>query len=207
MAAEHSTNSPRMEAEHRRTVPRSAHAHWMPAPDRPDPVKVLLGQDDERLRDFVALRNTRMAASPSAYLRGTADLMAADLAHTPNAGIRVQACGDAHISNFGIFSTPERNIVFDLNDFDETLPAPFEWDLKRLAVSVEVVLRSGGVGRKARAEVVSGVVAAYRHQVAEFAGWRTLDIGYARISVPDLVGVMPKAARASMLRDLDKARR
>ena len=132
-------------------------------------------------------------------------MMAADLAKTPNAGIRVQACGDAHISNFGIFATPERNIVFDLNDFDETLPAPFEWDVKRLAVSVEVVLRGGGVPRKARTEIVSGVVAAYRHQVAEFAGWRALDIWYARISVPDLVGVMPKAARASMLRDIDRA--
>ena len=188
-------------------MPRSAHAHWMPSPDRPDPVKVLLANEDDKLNDLIRLRNGRMATSPAAYLRGSANLMAADLAQTPNAGIRVQASGDAHINNFGIFSTPERNIVFDLNDFDETLPAPFEWDLKRLAVSIEVVLRDGGVPRKARADIVTGVVATYRHQVAEFAGWRTLDIWYARISVADLVGVMPKSARASMLRDLDKSRR
>src|SRR3954452_1816438 len=109
MPAEHSTNSRSTDGEHHRAVPRSAHAHWMPAPDRPDPVKLLLAQDDERLNELVVLRNTRMAASPAAYLRGSADLMAGDLAHTPNAGIRVQACGDAHIGNFGIFATPERN--------------------------------------------------------------------------------------------------
>jgi uncharacterized protein (DUF2252 family) len=192
--------------ELRRALPRSVHADWTPAPDRPDPVK-LLADEDSRLRELLPLRNARMAVSPFAYLRGSAAMMAADLAHTPDAGVRVQACGDAHISNFGIFATPERNIVFDLNDFDETLPAPFEWDVKRLAASVEVVLRGSVVPRKVRAAVVADVVGTYRTKLEEFATWRTLDIWYARINVADLVEVMPKSARAAMLRDVDKARR
>ena len=189
----------------RQAVPRSAHADWMPAPDRPDPVE-RLAEVDARLPELLPLRNSRMAVSPFAYLRGSAAMMAADLAQTPNAGVRVQACGDAHLSNFGIFATPERNVVFDLNDFDETLPAPFEWDLKRLAASIEVVLR-GRAPSKIRTAVVEGAVETYRHKVAEFATWRALDIWYARISVADLVEIMPKSARASMLRDVDKARR
>ena len=191
----------------RRLVPRSAHADWTPSPGRPDPVKLLIGAEESRLVELLPLRNSRMAASPFAYLRGSAAMMAADLADTPNIGVRVQACGDAHLSNFGIFATPERNIVFDLNDFDETLPAPYEWDLKRLAASLEVVLRGTGTTAKARAEIVADVVGVYRRKMIEFAGWRALDIWYARISVADLVQVMPKSARASMLRDVDKARR
>ncbi|MDX6204098.1 MAG: hypothetical protein QOF39_155 [Frankiales bacterium] len=194
----------------RHAVPRSSHADWSPAPDRPDPVKLLVGAEDSPSVDLLRLRNARIAASPSAYLRGSAGMMAADLAHTPNIGVRVQACGDAHLGNFGIFATPERNVVFDLNDFDETLPAPYEWDLKRLAASVEVVLRGKNVTTRARAEIVAGVVGVYRRKVGEFAGWRALDIWHARISVADLVGVMPKSARASMLRDpsyADRARR
>src|SRR5438477_5338904 len=133
----------------REAVPRAAHADWTPPPNRPDPVKRLLDVES-RLPALIPLHNARMAANPYAYLRGSAAMMAADLAPTPNAGIRVQACGDAHLSNFGIFATPERNIVFDLNDFDETLPAPFEWDLKRLTASLEVVLRLHGVSHKVR---------------------------------------------------------
>ncbi len=191
----------------RHAVPRSAHAEWVAPPDRPDPVKLLLGAEDSRLGDLLPLRNSRMAASPFAYLRGSAAMMAADLAHTPNIGVRVQACGDAHLSNFGIFATPERNIVFDLNDFDETLPAPYEWDVKRLAASLEVVLRGTSAPAKVRADVVAGVVGVYRRKINEFATWRALDIWYASVDVADLVGVMPKSARASMLRDVDKARR
>jgi uncharacterized protein (DUF2252 family) len=190
----------------REAVPRSAHADWTPSPDRPDPVERLLAVES-RLPGLVPLRNARMAANPFAYLRGSAAMMAADLAPTPNAGIRVQACGDAHLSNFGIFATPERNIVFDLNDFDETLPAPFEWDLKRLVASLEVVLRLHSVSGKVRTAIVKSTAATYRRKVIEFADWGALDIWYARISVADLVDIMPKSARASMLRDVDKARR
>jgi uncharacterized protein (DUF2252 family) len=167
----------------------------------------MLAAEHSRHVDLLALRNSRMAASPFAYLAGSADMMAADLAHTPNAGVRVQACGDAQLSNFGIFATPERSVVFDLNDFDETLPAPFEWDLKRLAASLEVVLRGSGASAKLRDEIVTSAVGVYRRNLAEFATWRALDIWYARISVADLVGVMPKSARAAMLRDVDRARR
>ncbi|MDX6201952.1 MAG: hypothetical protein QOJ83_1452 [Frankiales bacterium] len=188
-------------------MPRSAHADWTPPTDRPDPVKLLLSAEDPRLADLVSLRNARMAASPFAYLRGSADMMAADLAHTPDIGVRVQASGDAHLSNFGIFVTPERNVVFDLNDFDQTLPAPYEWDLKRLAASVEVVLRAKNTTPKVRAKVVAGVIGAYRRKVSDFAGWRALDIWYASTDVADLVGVMPKSARASMLLDAERARR
>ncbi|MDX6231027.1 MAG: hypothetical protein QOI76_4417 [Frankiales bacterium] len=191
----------------RHAVPRSAHADWTPPPGRPDPVKLLLSAEDSRLVELLPLRSTLMAASPYAYLRGSAGMMAADLAHTPDIGVRVQASGDAHLSNFGIFATPERNVVFDLNDFDETLPAPYEWDLKRLAASVEVVLRARNTTAKQRAKVVADVIGVYRRKVSEFAGWRALDIWYARIDVADLVGVMPKSARASMLRDVDRGRR
>jgi uncharacterized protein (DUF2252 family) len=190
----------------REAVPRAVHADWTPPPDRPDPVKRLT-EVESRLPGLLPIRNARMAANPFAYLRGSAAMMAADLAPTPNAGIRVQACGDAHLNNFGIFATPERNVVFDLNDFDETLPAPFEWDLKRLVASLEVVLRLRGVSAKRRTAVVMSAVATYRRKVIEFAGWGALDIWYARISVADLVEIMPKSARASMLSNVDKARR
>jgi uncharacterized protein (DUF2252 family) len=190
----------------RQSVPRSSHADWTPSSDRPDPVKLLLDAEETRLVDLLPLRYARIATSPFSYLRASAAMMAADLASTPNIGVRVQACGDAHLSNFGIFATPERNVVFDLNDFDETLPAPYEWDLKRLAASVEVVLRGKNTSAKTRAEIVAGVVGVYRRRIHEFAGWRALDIWYARISVADLVGVMPKSARASLLRDVDRAR-
>jgi uncharacterized protein (DUF2252 family) len=191
----------------RDVVPRAAHAEWSPRPDRPDPVGILVVDDDPRVAELAALRNTRMAVSPFAYLRGSAGMMALDLAGTPTVGVRVQACGDAHLSNFGIFATPDHSAVFDLNDFDETLPAPFEWDLKRLAASIEVLLRMHGAGLKARNNMVSGAIEVYRHKVAEFASWRALDVWYARIPVPDLVSVMPKTARQSMLRESEKARR
>src|SRR3954469_23006493 len=170
----------------RQAVPRAVHCDWIPPPDRPDPVKRLLDVES-RLPGLIPLRNARMAANPFAYLRGSAAMMAADLAPTPNAGIRVQACGDAHLSNFRVFATPERTIVFDLNDFDQTLPAPFEWDLKRLVASLEVVLRLHSVSAKVRPAVVMSTVATYRRNVLEFSSWRALDIWYASVSVADLV--------------------
>jgi len=119
--------------EQRRLAPRSCHARWVPPQDRPDPVAVLEEQAKTRVPDLMPIRYGRMAASPFAYFRGAAAPMAWDLAHTPTTGIRVQACGDAHLLNFGMYAAPDRRLVFDVNDFDETLPAPFDWDIKRLA--------------------------------------------------------------------------
>ena len=122
----------------RRDVPRSAHGEWTPPADRADPVAILIEQGKSRIQELLPIRYGRMRADPFAFLRGAAAVMAADLAHTPATGIRMQACGDAHLANFGSYATPEGLPVFDINDFDETLPAPFEWDLKRLATSLVV---------------------------------------------------------------------
>jgi uncharacterized protein (DUF2252 family) len=119
-------------------VPRSSHAVWQPSPSRRDPVVILREQEEERVPELVPIRHERMMESPFTFFRGAAAVMAEDLASTPVSGLRVQACGDAHLLNFGIYATPERRLVFDVNDFDETLPAPFEWDVKRLAASVAV---------------------------------------------------------------------
>src|ERR1700731_4115249 len=125
----------------RRQTPRSSNGSWEPSPERVDPVQTLLEQERNRLPDLLPLRHERMAASPLAFLRGAAAVMAQDLAGTASTGIRVQACGDAHLLNFGVFASPERRLVFDVNDFDETLPAPFEWDVKRLVASLAVAGR------------------------------------------------------------------
>ena len=132
--------------EQRKLTPRVSHGQWEPPPGRPDPVDILEEQARTRVPDLVPIRYGRMVASPFAYFRGAAAPMAWDLAHTPTTGIRVQACGDAHLLNFGMFAAPDRRLVFDVNDFDETLPAPFEWDLKRLAASFAVAAREREFG-------------------------------------------------------------
>ncbi len=123
-------------------MPRSSHAEWAPVPDRADPTSLLTAQETTRVPDLVPLRHERMLASPFTFYRGAAVIMAADLAASPNTGLRVQACGDAHLSNFGGFAAPDRALTFDINDFDETNPGPFEWDVKRLAASFEIAARS-----------------------------------------------------------------
>ncbi len=130
--------------EARKQVPRSSHAEWEPFADRPDPVKLLEEQAVTRIPELVPIRYGRMSVSPFTFYRGAALLMASDLTHTPSSGLNVQACGDAHLSNFGGFASPERELIFDLNDFDETLPGPWEWDVKRLMVSVAVAGRARG---------------------------------------------------------------
>ena len=132
----------------RTTTPRSSHAAWTPPADRPDPIELLEAQAQTRLSDLVPIRYGRMLASPFAFLRGSAAVMAHDLASTPVSGLTVQLCGDCHLSNFGAFASPERTLVFDINDFDETLPGPWEWDLKRLAASFLVAGRTCGLRRK-----------------------------------------------------------
>jgi uncharacterized protein (DUF2252 family) len=163
----------------RRAVPRSAHAEWSPAPARPDPVQILIDQGQSRIQRLLPLRYARMKTDPFAFLRGAAAVMAADLAHTPVAGLRVQSCGDCHLANFGSYATPEGTPVFDVNDFDETLPAPFEWDVKRLATSLAVAGRVAGNADPACRRLARTAVRSYRRHMAElaklspFAAWST----------------------------------
>jgi uncharacterized protein (DUF2252 family) len=171
----------------RKVVPRSSHGVWRPPPARPDPVALLEASSEGRLPRLIPLRYGRMLHSPFTFFRGAASIMAADLATTPVTGLRVQACGDCHLLNFGEFATPERNLTFDLNDFDETLPAPWEWDVKRCATSVAIAGRAIGLrDRKCRA-VVSRAVRAYREAMAEFARMCALDVWYARLDARTLV--------------------
>ena len=162
----------------RAAVPRSAHAIWEASPARIDPLVVLAQQDANRVPELVPLRYARMLASPLAFYRGAAAIMASDLAQTPVTGIDVQACGDAHLSNFGVFASPERNLVFDINDFDETHSGAWEWDVKRLAASLAVAAREQGFGVAA---IVRSTVRAYRTAMSTFAPMRNLEVWYAQL--------------------------
>ncbi len=162
---------------------RSSHAVWEPPPDREDPVAILEGQAQSRVQDLVPIRYGRMSASPFAFFRGAAAVMAADLAGTPDSGLRVQVCGDAHLSNFGAYAAPDRRLVFDLNDFDESLPGPWEWDVKRLAASFAIAGRENGLSRKQRAEVLLTVTRSYREAMREFASQGNLEVWYERFDV------------------------
>jgi uncharacterized protein (DUF2252 family) len=170
----------------RAAVPREGHAMFDPPADRPTPVSLLAEQAATRLPDLVPVRYGRMLASPFSYFRGAALPMAWDLARTPTSGLAVQACGDAHLSNFGVYASPERRLVFDINDFDETLPGPWEWDVKRLAASLAVAARGNSFGRKQCREIVTGSVRRYRQAMRDFAGLGNLDIWYVRAEVAEL---------------------
>ena len=166
-------------------VPRVSHAGFTPRPDR-DPIAVLEAQEVDRLAHLVPLRHERMAASPFAYYRGTPAVMAFDLADTPRTEIEVQASGDAHISNFGLFASPERTLVFDANDFDETLPGPWEWDVKRLAASVVIAGRANGFSAARNREATMAAVRSYREWMARYAGMRLIDVWYSSITDADI---------------------
>jgi uncharacterized protein (DUF2252 family) len=170
----------------RSAVPRSSHARYEPAADRPDPIALLEQQAAGRVPALLPIRYGRMLASPFAFLRGAALPMASDLAATPSTGLTVQACGDAHLSNFGIFASPERRLVFDINDFDETLPAPWEWDIKRLAVSAEVAARGNGLRHAQRLEIVRATVGRYRATMRRLAGLGSLDVWYLHTELDEL---------------------
>ena len=159
--------------EARAAVPRESHAVFDPPPGRPDPVGLLEEQAKSRVPELVPIRRGRMMVSPFTFYRGAALPMASDLSRTPVSGLAVQACGDAHLSNFGIFGSAERRLVFDVNDFDETTPGPWEWDVKRLAASMEVAARGNGFGGKDRREIVTATVASYRQAMRGFATMRT----------------------------------
>jgi uncharacterized protein (DUF2252 family) len=165
----------------RAKVPRSRHGEWEVRSDRTDPLSILALQATTRVPELVPIRYGRMAASPFAFYRGAAAVMSADLASEDQTPLRVQLCGDAHLSNFGGFASAERNLIFDVNDFDETIPGPFEWDLKRLAASLEVAARGREFDDLSGATIVAQMARAYRTGMAEFAGMRDLDIWYARL--------------------------
>ncbi|MEE9179076.1 MAG: DUF2252 family protein, partial [Acidimicrobiia bacterium] len=170
----------------RKEVPRGSHGGWTPSPARPDPVALIEGQAADRLSYLAPVRRVRMAESPFAFYRGAALIMAHDLADTPTTGLEVQLCGDAHLSNFGVFASPERDLVFDLNDFDETLPGPWEWDVKRLAASFVIAARNLGFDEDDGRELAEDSVRSYREVMQKFAGRGWLETWYSRFSLGDL---------------------
>ncbi|MGW3151963.1 DUF2252 domain-containing protein [Streptomyces sp. NPDC001177] len=192
----------------RKRVPRSSHALWLPPVDRPDPVVVLQRQGRDRLAELLPVRYGRMASSPFAFLRGAAAVMAADLASQPNTGLGVQLCGDAHLLNFGVYASPERLLLFDLNDFDETFPGPFEWDVKRLAASVAVAGRENGFPEPKVRGAVLAAVAAYRRSMQRLAALGELEVWYERIEADSVLAIARSARRRSRVgATLTRARR
>jgi uncharacterized protein (DUF2252 family) len=181
--------------EKRKVTPRSAHGDWAPAADRPDPISLLQAQDTGRLQHLLPIKYGRMVASPFSFLRGSAVVMASDLAATPATGPDVILCGDAHLSNFGVFATPERNLVFDINDFDEAYPGPWEWDLKRLAASAVVAGRENGISQKKCKELAATVSKSYRASMAGFAQAPILDVWYFGVDAASVLKVFDKYAK------------
>ncbi|MBS1894823.1 MAG: DUF2252 domain-containing protein [Actinobacteria bacterium] len=188
----------------RDAVPRSSHGAWEPAKDRRDPVAVLEGQAESRVQELVPIRYGRMLASPFTFFRGAAAIMAMDLAETPDTGLRVQACGDAHLSNFGAFAAPDRRLVLDVNDFDETLPGPWEWDVKRLAASFEIAGRDREFTPKETRSAVLAAAGEYREAMRSFAAMGNLDVWYARLDAEALIGDLAKVAGRKQVKTVEK---
>ncbi len=172
----------------RESVSRESHAGWAPPSNRRDPIDILIESNAGRIEDLIPIRHGRMALSPFTFLRGSASVMASDLSNTPNTGHTVQICGDCHLSNFGLFATPERNLIFDVNDFDETIPGPWEWDLKRLAASVYVAYSVSGMSAKDSYALTVKCVQAYRQAMRRGAGMSALDIWYLQFDIQVLLG-------------------
>jgi uncharacterized protein (DUF2252 family) len=187
----------------RKQVPRSSHGEWAPPPDR-EPLVMLEAQATTRVEELVPIRYGRMAVSPFTFYRGAAKVMAADLASAPHSGLDVQLCGDAHLANFGGFASAERSLVFDLNDFDETLPGPFEWDVKRLAASFDVAGRDLGLDAKTRSAVVAESTKTYREAMAGFAAMSNLDLWYTRLDADQIVARWGAEASAKALKNLQR---
>jgi uncharacterized protein (DUF2252 family) len=194
----------------RAKVPRSSHGAWRPAADRTDPVAILLAQAESRVPDLVPIRHARMLQSPFAFYRGAAAIMAGDLAGSPVSGIRVQCCGDAHLANFGGYSAPDRSLVFDINDFDETVPGPWEWDVKRLAASFEIAGAARGFDAGTRTSIVRRVIRSYREAMREHAGQRNLELWYQRLdeatAIEQFEARVPPAALKRFRKNVAKAR-
>jgi uncharacterized protein (DUF2252 family) len=188
----------------RAEVPPERHAEFAPSTDRPDPISLLVSQGDSRLPELVPIRYGRMLVSPFTFYRGAAAVMAADLAVTPVSGLTVQLCGDAHLANFGTFGSPERKLIFDINDFDETYPGPWEWDVKRLAASFVVAGRENGFSTKERRGVVRATVQRYQAAISAFAKMRELDVWYARADVDTAQGLLTKPLSKTQTKRVSK---
>ncbi|HEX4821212.1 MAG TPA: DUF2252 family protein, partial [Acidimicrobiales bacterium] len=188
----------------REEVPIEVHGQYESVPARADPIAILQGQADNRVPELVPIRYGRMLVSPFTFYRGAAAVMAADLAATPDTGIRVQLCGDAHLSNFGVYAAPDRRLVFDINDFDETLPGPWEWDVKRLAASFEIAGRDRKFAAGDRRKLVRTTVRAYREAMADFARQHNLDVWYARFDVDSVLDEIRAKASGSDARDIER---
>lgn len=207
--------TPTERAEHgkaaRKVAPRSSHAAYEPAGDRLDPVSVVDAQSQTRVPELVPIRYGRMTESPFRFYRGAAAIMAGDLAATPVSGIRAQLCGDAHLMNFRLLGSPERRLVFDINDFDETLPGPWEWDVKRLAASLVIAGRENGFSAKERSVIVTAAVRSYRERMREFAGMGNLDVWYTRADMEELQPLADRRlgarGRKGLSKSMTKARR
>ncbi len=190
----------------RKVSPRSSSGAWSPHSNRRDPVDIIQEGTATAIPGLVPIRYGRMSASPFTFYRGTAAIMAADLAPTPNSGINAQLCGDAHLSNFGLFGAPDRALLFDVNDFDETLPGPWEWDLKRLAASFVLAARENGMDRDSQREVTMTAAVGYRNAMRKAAGADNLALWYARIDSEQLLALAPKKARKKGQKVVKKAR-
>ncbi len=189
----------------RAEVPRSRHAVFEPSSDRVDPVTLLERQAETRIPELVPIRYGRMLVSPFTFYRGAAMIMAQDLGPTPRSGLNVQCCGDAHLSNFGVFASPERRLVFDVNDFDETLPGPWEWDVKRLAVSMLIAARDNGYRTKDEERIALATVARYRSAMAEFAEMKNLDVWYSRLEIESVLQPLAAQFKKKMVKRTKKA--
>jgi uncharacterized protein (DUF2252 family) len=188
----------------RSEVPRSSHAVFEPAPSRPDPIEFLERQASTRVPELVPIRYGRMLVSPFTFYRGAALIMAGDLAATPRSGLNVQCCGDAHLSNFGVFASPERQLVFDLNDFDETLPGPWEWDVKRLSVSMLIAAINNGYAVKDQERAVLDTVEEYRTAMERFAGMKDLDVWYAHLDIVSKIQALGSQVKPAMVKRTEK---
>ena len=196
--------------ELRKTVPRASHAEWSPSEDRVDSINLLQEQDASRVQNLVPIKYGRMLESAFAFFRGTAALMAADLSSSPTTGLQAWICGDAHLSNFGIFASPERRMIFDINDFDEAYPGPWEWDLKRLAASAVIAGRNNGFKAKRRRKLAVTTVNAYRDAMQRFSKMSTLDVWYFHAPISAVLRVFEDASKhaiKSAKKVVDKASR
>ena len=191
----------------RAKAPRTSLGEWAPASDRPDPISLLEESNRTRVPELVPIRYGRMSLSPFAFLRGSAIVMASDLAKTPISGIKVQVCGDAHLSNFGFFATPERNLVFDVNDFDETLPGPWEWDLKRLAASIVVAGRQNGYTAQENMQSVVSSIQQYHTLMQQMASMSALDVWYQHIDMGEIMGLVKRKEQERLKKQEGKASR
>src|SRR5579863_7147991 len=188
----------------RERVSRASQAQWSPPPNRPNPIELLKHTDRGRLAELLPIRYGRMRQSPFAFFRGAAALMAADLAATPSTGLRVQACGDCHVNNFGGYGSPERRLVFEINDFDETLPAPWEWDVKRLAASIVLAGRQAGSRERECADAAQKAVESYRTHMRNYAEMRALDAWYSHLDAEIFIDEARTAAAKKRWKEIEE---